>query len=72
MLRHINLDIKPGESIALVGPSGGGKTTMCNLIPRFYEPSEGEISIDGTNIRSYTLKSLRSQIGVVMQDVYMF
>ena len=72
VLRHINLDIKPGESIALVGPSGGGKTTMCNLIPRFYEPSEGEISIDGTNIRSYTLKSLRSQIGVVMQDVYMF
>lgn len=72
ILRHINLDIKAGESIALVGPSGGGKTTMCNLIPRFYEPCEGEISIDGTDISEFTLESLRSQIGVVMQDVYMF
>lgn len=72
ILRHINLDIKAGESIALVGPSGGGKTTMCNLIPRFYEPCEGEISIDGRNIAEFTLESLRNQIGVVMQDVYMF
>lgn len=72
VLAHINLTIKPGEKVALVGPSGGGKTTMCNLIPRFYDPTEGEILLDGKNIRHLTLQSLRSSIGVVQQDVYLF
>lgn len=68
----INLDIKRGESVALVGPSGGGKTTLCNLIPRFYDVTEGRILIDGTDIRDVTLASLRGAIGVVQQDVYLF
>lgn len=72
VLTDINLSIAPGESVALVGPSGGGKTTMCSLLPRFYEVTEGEISIDGYNIQDVTLESLRSQIGVVQQDIYMF
>lgn len=72
VLRSINLSVKAGQSIALVGPSGGGKTTLCNLIPRFYEATEGEIFIDGVNICDMKLESLRGQIGVVMQDVYMF
>ncbi|MDO4618655.1 MAG: ABC transporter ATP-binding protein [Clostridia bacterium] len=72
VLKDISLNIKAGESIALVGPSGSGKTTMCNLIPRFYDTTEGEILIDGVSIRDMTVKSLREQIGVVMQDVYMF
>ncbi len=72
VLSHINLHIKSGESYALVGPSGGGKTTICNLIPRFYEATEGAIKIDGTNIQDVTLKSLRESIGVVQQDVYLF
>lgn len=72
VLSHINIHICPGESVAVVGPSGGGKTTLCNLIPRFYEVSGGTILIDGTDIRKYTLSSLRSHIGVVQQDVYMF
>ena len=68
----LNLDIKSGEKIAFVGPSGGGKTTLCNLIPRFYDINGGEILIDGKNIKSYTLKSLRENIGMVQQDVYLF
>ena len=72
ILNHINLNIGSGESFALVGPSGGGKTTICNLIPRFYEITEGSIKIDGTDIRDVTLKSLRENIGVVQQDVYLF
>ena len=72
VLAHINLNVKPGESIALVGPSGGGKTTLCSLIPRFYDTTEGVISIDGKNIKNVTLESLRSNIGVVAQDVYLF
>ncbi len=72
VLHHINLSVSPGESVALVGPSGGGKTTLCSLIPRFYELTEGAITIDGYNIQDVTLKSLRSQIGVVQQDIYMF
>lgn len=72
VLTGIDLDIKPGEKVALVGPSGGGKTTLCNLIPRFYDPTEGEILIDGQDIRNVTLKSLRSTVGVVQQDVYLF
>ena len=72
VLSEINLNIKAGSSVALVGPSGGGKTTLCNLIPRFYDVTEGKILIDGTDIRDVTLKSLRSAIGVVQQDVYLF
>ena len=72
VLTHLNLNVKAGESIALVGPSGGGKTTLCSLIPRFYEVSSGSIMIDGINIKSATLRSLRDNIGVVQQDVYLF
>ena len=72
VLSQIDLTIRPGEKVALVGPSGGGKTTLCNLIPRFYDPTEGEILIDGQNIRGVTLKSLRGNVGVVQQDVYLF
>lgn len=72
ILNHINLDIKNGENIAIVGPSGGGKSTLCNLIPRFYDIADGEIFIDGKNIQDITLKSLRNNIGTVQQDVYLF
>ena len=72
VLSHINLDVKAGENVALVGPSGGGKTTLCNLIPRFYDVDEGRILVDGQDIRHVTLNSLRSQIGFVQQDVYLF
>ena len=69
---NLNLNIKAGEKVAIVGPSGGGKTTLCNLVPRFYEIDGGEITIDGKDIRKYTLKSLRGAIGMVQQDVYLF
>ena len=72
VLSHISLHVNPGESVALVGPSGGGKTTLCNLIPRFYEAQGGTIRIDGEDIKKYTLHSLRKQIGMVQQDVYLF
>ena len=72
VLSDINLTICPGEKIALVGPSGGGKTTLCNLIPRFYDTTEGTILIDGRDIHGVTLESLRNNIGVVQQDVYLF
>ncbi len=72
VLSHIDLSVRPGENIALVGPSGGGKTTLCNLIPRFYEAVEGKILIDGQDVRDVTLESLRRNIGVVQQDVYLF
>ena len=72
VLDNINLTIRKGEKVALVGPSGGGKTTLCNLIPRFYDTTDGTISIDGQDIRQVTLRSLRSSIGVVQQDVYLF
>lgn len=72
VLREVSLHIHAGEKLALVGPSGGGKTTLANLIPRFYDVTEGKILIDGQDIRKYTLKSLRSNIGVVQQDVYLF
>ena len=72
VLRHVDLTIHPGESLALVGPSGGGKTTLCNLIPRFYDVTSGQILIDGQDVRKVTLKSLRQAIGVVQQDVYLF
>lgn len=72
VFKGLNLDIRQGEKIAIVGPSGGGKTTLCNLIPRFYDIDEGEILLDGVNIHRYTLKSLRQNIGMVQQDVYLF
>lgn len=72
VLTHINLDIKKGENIAIVGPSGSGKTTLCNLLPRFYELTDGKIYIDGIAIDDVTLKSLRDNIGIVQQDVYLF
>lgn len=72
VLNDICLKIRPGERIALVGPSGGGKTTLCNLLPRFYDTTEGRIFIDGRDVRDITLRSLRSNIGVVQQDVYLF
>ncbi len=72
VLADINLEVKAGERVALVGPSGGGKTTLCNLIPRFYDVSDGCIRIDGKDITSLTLRSLRENIGVVQQEVYMF
>lgn len=72
ILQNLSLHLEKGENLALVGPSGGGKTTLCNLIPRFYEPESGEILLDGKNIKDITLHSLRSNIGVVAQDVYLF
>ena len=72
VLTHLDLTVKPGENIALVGPSGGGKTTLCSLIPRFYEVSSGKILIDGKDIRDVTMHSLRGCIGVVAQDIYLF
>jgi len=72
IFEHLNLHIRPGERVAIVGPSGGGKTTLCNLIPRFYDVSDGTIHIDGEDIRNFTLKSLRENIGIVQQDVYLF
>ena len=72
VLHRINLHVAPGENIALVGPSGGGKTTLCSLIPRFYDVTDGKILIDGKDIRDLTLESLRNNIGVVQQDVYLF
>lgn len=72
VLENINLEIKAGEMIAFVGPSGAGKTTLINLLPRFYDTTKGSISIDGVNIKDYTLSSLRSQIGTVQQDVFLF
>ncbi|WP_317890194.1 ABC transporter ATP-binding protein [Paenibacillus sabuli] len=72
IVEHLNLTIRAGESVALVGPSGGGKTTICSLLPRFYDVDEGQILIDGTDIRELTLRSLRGQIGIVQQDVFLF
>lgn len=72
VLSHVSIEIPAGKSVALVGPSGGGKTTLCSLLPRFYDVTGGRVTVDGQDIRSLTLKSLRSQIGVVQQDVYLF
>ena len=72
VLTDINLTIKPGESFALVGPSGGGKTTLCQLLPRFYDVSSGSVSVDGHDVRSVTQSSLRRSIGIIQQDVFMF
>lgn len=72
ILHRINLQIQPGETVAFVGPSGAGKTTLCSLLPRFYEVMEGHIYIDGHDIQDFTLHSLRNQIGIVQQDVFLF
>ena len=72
VLSHVSFEIPAGKSIALVGPSGSGKTTICSLLPRFYDVTGGRITIDGQDVRTLTLKSLRSQIGMVQQDVYLF
>lgn len=71
-LHNINLTVRPGETVALVGPSGAGKSTICSLLPRFYEVNEGSIKIDGIDIRDIKLHSLRSHIGIVQQDVFLF
>lgn len=72
VLNDINLSIQTGETVAFVGPSGAGKSTLCSLLPRFYEATEGDITIDGISIKDMTLSSLRGQIGVVQQDVFLF
>ena len=72
VLHNVSLDIKAGETVAIVGPSGGGKTTLCQLIPRFYEVSGGSITIDGTDIRNVTQRSIHQNIGIVQQDVFLF
>lgn len=72
VLSHVSFEIPAGKAIALVGPSGSGKTTICSLLPRFYDVTEGRVTIDGNDVRKLTLESLRSQIGLVSQDVYLF
>jgi ATP-binding cassette subfamily B protein len=72
VLQGVNLTIRPGETVAFVGPSGAGKTTICSLLPRFYDVDDGQITVDGYDIRSLTLASLRRQIGIVQQDVFLF
>ena len=72
VLRGVTLNVKPGETVAIVGPSGGGKTTLCQLIPRFYDVTSGSISIDGTDLRDLTQKSIHENIGIVQQDVFLF
>lgn len=72
VLSQVSIHIPAGKSVALVGPSGGGKTTICSLLPRFYDVTAGKVTIDGNDVRDLTLKSLRNQIGMVQQDVYLF
>ena len=72
VLSHVSLHVQPGETVAVVGPSGGGKTTLCQLIPRFYDVTEGSIKVDGHDVRAVTQKSLRENIGIVQQDVFLF
>ena len=72
VLDHVSLHIAPGETVALVGESGGGKTTMCHLIPRFYDVSGGRVTVDGNDVRDLTQQSLRKSIGIIQQDVFLF
>ena len=72
VLKDVSFEIKAGETIALVGPTGAGKTTICSLIPRFYDVDQGSITIDGIDVRKMTQRSLRQQIGIVQQDVFLF
>src|SRR5699024_12569086 len=72
VLENVSFEIPAGRSIALVGPSGSGKSTICNLLPRFYDVTGGQVLIDGKDVRGLTLSSLRNQIGIVQQDVYLF
>jgi ATP-binding cassette subfamily B protein len=72
VLSHISFNVKAGHKVAFVGPSGSGKSTLCNLIPRFYELHEGKITLDGNDLRNITIKSLRDQVGIVQQDVFIF
>ena len=72
MIDHLSLSVRPGETLALVGPSGGGKSTTCSLLPRFYDVASGSITIDGQDVREVTQSSLRRAIGLVQQDVYLF
>ncbi len=72
ILKNVDVDIKAGQTVALVGPTGAGKTTLCHLIPRFYEPQEGRVSVDGHSVEDLTLESLRRQVGLVQQDVFLF
>ena len=72
VLSDLNMHVSPGQNVAVVGPSGSGKTTLCNLIPRFYDVTQGRITIDGQDIHGITLKSLRNAIGMVQQEVYLF
>ena len=72
MLHDVSLTVQPGETVAIVGPSGGGKSTLCQLIPRFYEVSSGSITIDGLDVRDVTQKSIHENIGIVQQDVFLF
>lgn len=72
ILRDITINVHPGETLAFVGPSGAGKTTLLALLPRFYDPAKGRITADGRDLRSFTLESLRRQIGIVSQDVFLF
>ena len=71
-MTSISIDIQPGETLALVGPSGAGKTTFCNLVARFYDPTQGAIYLDGTDLREYDVESYRQLIGIVEQDVFLF
>ncbi|MBQ1290711.1 MAG: ATP-binding cassette domain-containing protein, partial [Lachnospiraceae bacterium] len=72
VLHHVNIHVDAGRNVALVGPSGGGKTTLCSLLPRFYDVTGGSVRVDGLDVRSVTQKSLRQAIGIVQQDVYLF
>ena len=72
VLSHVNLHVRPGETVAVVGPSGGGKSTLCQLIPRFYDVTEGRILVDGHDVRTLKQHSLRENIGIVQQDVFLF